>query len=257
MEEKPKEFRKQKRLKKIIYIVAIILFSCNNTIEKTENKSTNSTVLQKKNTPTQIQQTIVGEKTISAKKFKFKNPNRSLEDTLVLKTNDTDFMISPLGRFKINSNDSIQLKTDFQVDSANLYIVDRAYLYETNEYNYVFFTDTEGDGATSWIQKIKKNPIESEYLKQIYGFNLGVPIIYKEFVYVSAIGFVGKINLQTGTYEWKHNNLYDGKKYSFNSFDTVLVNESVVEFISENYQTQKIDKVIVDNKTGEIRKIIK
>ncbi|WP_452230058.1 hypothetical protein [Lacinutrix sp. MEBiC02404] len=241
-------------MKKIIYLLAIILFSCNNKVAKTENKSTNAPSMEKKNAPTPMQPTpmqpnIIGEKTISAKKFEFKSPNRATEDTLILKTNYKDFMISPFGLFKVNSNNAIQLKTDF--------IVDTAYLHETKEYYYVFFTDTEGDAATSWIEKIKKKPLKSEYITQIYGFNLGVPIIYKEDVYVSAMGFVGKINLPTGTYKWKHNNLYDNERYSFNIFDTVLVNELDVEFISKNDQSKRIDKVIVDNKTGKIRKIIK
>ena len=236
-------------MKKIIYILAIIFFGCNSNVKKTEGKSTNSTLIEQKNISTQIEQVVNEENTFKAKKFEFKNPERPIEDTLILKTNHKNFMISPLGMFKVNDKDSIQLKTNL--------IVDRAYLYETDELYYVFFTDTDHEGATSWIQKIRKNPLESEYVKQIQGFNLGLPVIYNEFAFVSAIGFVGKINLQAGNYEWKHHNLYDYEKYSFNSFDTVMVNKPNVEYISENYRSKSIDKVIVNNKTGEIKEIIK
>lgn len=236
-------------MKKIINILAIILLSCNSNVKKTEDTSVDSTFIKKKNISTQIEPVVNKEKTFGAKKFEFKNPEGPMEDTLVLKTDYKNFMISPIGLFKANDQGSVQLETDL--------IVDRAYLYETDEFYYVFFTDTDHEGATSWVQKFKKNTLETEYVTQIQGFNLGLPIIYKESIFVSAIGFIGKINLQTGDYEWKHDNLYDNENYSFNSFDTIIVNDPNIEYISENYQSKNVDKVIVDNETGEIKEIIK
>ena len=169
-------------MKQIIYILAIIFFGCNSNGKKTEAKSTDSTLIEQKNISTQIEKIVNNRNTFNAKKFDFKNTDRPIEDTLILKTNHKNFMISPLGMFKVNDKDSTQLKTNL--------IVDRAYLYETNEFYYVFFTDTDHEGATSWIQKISKNSLKSVYVKQIQGFNLGLPVIYNEFAFVSAIGFV-------------------------------------------------------------------
>ncbi len=192
----------------------------------------------------------VSEKNIiAAKKFKFKDPERPTEDTLVLRTDNKYFLITPFGLFKTTNNDTIHLKTDLTVV--------RAYLYEDDKYYFLFFTDTDQEGATSWIQKISKNPWKSEYIEQIQGFNLGQPVINGQFAYVTAIGFVGKIDLRTGNYVWRHFNLYDNEKYSFNSFDTILVNQKQIEFISKNYKSKKVEKVIVDNQTGEIKELIK
>jgi hypothetical protein len=166
-----------------------------------------------------------------------------------LKSRNGDFLITPLGLFKTPTNDTIRLKTDL--------IVDNAYLYQDESNYYVFFTDTDHDGATSWIQKISKNPLKSISVEHILGFNLGQPIIDKQFAYVTAIGFVGKIDLQTIEYVWKHKGLYDSEKYSFNSFDTVILNKNEIEFISGNYKSNDIDKVVVDNRTGEIKRIEK
>jgi len=231
-------------MKNLLYILTILLLGCNNK-GQVEN---NSDAVQQDSTVQNI--SIKGEGQIfGAKKFEFKNPERPIEDTLILKSGNKNFLITPLGLFKTNDNDSIQLETDL--------IVSRAFLYESSEYFYVFFTDTDHDGSTSWIQKISKNPLKSEYVEQIQGFNLGQPIIDGESAYVSAIGFIGKIDLKTGAYDWKHYNLYDNEKYSFNSFDTVLINKTQIEFVSENHRSKKIDKVIVDNQTGEIKKIEK
>lgn len=231
-------------MKNLLYILTIILLGCNNKgrVETNSNEIQQDSITQ--NISTESEEQILG-----AKKFEFKNPERPIEDTLILKSDNKDFLITPLGLFKTLDNDSIQLETDL--------IVNRAYLYETKKYFYVFFTDTDHDGATSWIQKISKIPLKTEYVEQIQGFNLGQPMIFGETAYVSAIGFIGKIDLKLGMYDWKHHNLYDNEKYSFNSFDTVLIHKTQIEFVSENYRSKKIDKVVVDNRSGEIEEIIK
>jgi hypothetical protein len=185
----------------------------------------------------------------TAKKFDFKNPDRPIEDTLILKTAKGIFEISPTGLFRTIENDTIQLKTDL--------IVEEAFLYDNSKHIYLFYTDTDYEGATSWIEKISKKPLNIVYSKQIQGFNLGQPIIHGNFAYVTAIGFVGKIDLETGKYEWKHYNLYDREKYSFNSFDTIIIKENTTEFLSTNYNSKKLDKVIIDNHTGKIKQIEK
>jgi len=177
-------------------------------------------------------------------KFQNKNPNTTFEDTLFLKSHFGYFEISPTGLLKINNLDSIQLNTKL--------IVKKAFIHKDSTDYYLYFTDTDYDAATSWIQKINATTLNSYYTKQIKGFNLGKPIIKSKKAYVSAIGFVGKIDLTTGEYDWKHNNLYDREKFSFNNFDSITFKKGQVEFISENYRSKKDDRVLVDNITGKI-----
>ena len=232
------------KMKKLLYILTIFLFGCNNNgqVENSSDKVQQDSTTQKLSTESDKQ-------IIKAKKFEFKNPDRPVEDTLILKTINGDFLITPLGLFKTTTNDTIHLKTDL--------IVEKAYLYENETNYYIFFTETDHNAATSWIQKISKNPLKSESVEHIPGFNLGQPIIDEQFAYVTAIGFIGKIDLQTVKYVWKHKDLYDRGKHSFNSFDTVILNKNEIEFISGNYKSDNIDKVIVDNQTGEIKRIEK
>lgn len=231
-------------MKKLIYTLTILLLGCTNN-SNVYNKADNlDSITQHDITMQEAEISDEIKKSESAKRFVFKNPDRQVEETLVLKTDNNNYLITPFGHFIIGEKDSIQLETDE--------IVERAYLYEDKENFYVFFTETDYDGATSWIQKISKKPLKSTYIEQIQGFNLGLPIISMGFAYVNAFGFVGKIDLKTGVYAWKHSNLYDNEKYSFNSFDTVLLKQNTTEFISENYTNKKIEKVVVDNLTGEI-----
>lgn len=231
-------------MKKLLYILTIFLFSCNNNGQVENNSNIRQQDSTTQNVPTESDNQI-----IAAKEFEFKNPDRPVEDTLLLKTRNGVFLITPLGLFNTTTNDTIRLKTDL--------IVEKAYLYENKTDYFIFFTDTDHEGSTSWIQKISKNPLKSESVEHIPGFNLGQPIIYEQFAYVTAIGFVGKIDLQTVEYVWKHKDLYGRGKQSFNSFDTVTFNKNEVKFISGNYKSDNIDKVIVDNQTGEIKRIEK
>jgi hypothetical protein len=236
-------------MKYLFYILSILLLGCNNN-EKFEEKTDNLDSNPQQQVAIQKVKTTDDIKVVeTAKIFNFKNPDIPFEDSLVLNTENRNYLITPLGLFFIANNDSIQLETEL--------IVETAYLYEDKEHFYIFFTDTDHEGATSWIQKISKNPLSSEYVEQIQGFNLGQPIISQGFAFVTAIGFVGKIDLTTGKYLWKHHNLYDRTKYSFNSFDTVILKQNMVKFISNNYKSKKVDKVIINNKTGEIIEVEK
>jgi hypothetical protein len=233
-------------MKYLTVIMTILLLSCNHN-QKTENKD---------KTDRPIQQETSDNNTLSidvkaARLFGHKNQDRlfDVEDTLVLKTTENSFQITPQGLLRINEVDSIHLKTEMLIETA--------YLYEDKDNYYVFFTETDMDVATSYIQKITRNNLKSLYVKMIYGFNLGQPIISQDFAYVNTLGCVGKIDLSTGEYIWQHKDLYDNEKYSFNSFDTVLINRNTTEFISENYKSKKIDKVIIDNETWEILTIDK
>jgi len=228
-------------MKNLLLILIFFTFSCTNKSKQnalTENS--NSTKSKINEFKLRIE---------AAKSFDFKNPDRPVEDTLILKTRKGIFEISPTGLFRNNRNDTIQLKTNL--------IVEEAFLYEESNHFYLFYTDTDYEGSTSWIEKISKEPLNIIYSEQIQGFNLGQPIINKNFVYVTTIGFIGKIDLNTGKYDWKHYNLYDREKYSFNSFDTIMLKENTTEFLSKNYKSKKLDKIIIDNLTGKIKQIEK
>lgn len=220
-------------------MITILLMGCNQK-QKVDN---NGKVDTSENKITKIEEDFSID-VKSARLFRFKNPNTPIEDTLVLSVEQTDFQITPLGLMIINDINSIQLKTDMMVE--------KAYLYEDERNYYVFFTETDMDVATSYLQKVSKEPLKLIYTKLIHGFNLGLPLICQDFAYVNTLGCVGKIDLNTGEYIWQHMDLYDNEKYSFNSFDTVLIKQKTTEFISENYKSKNIDKVIIDNETGEI-----
>jgi len=52
-------------------------------------------------------------------------------------------------------------------------------------------------------------------------------------------------------YKYQFIDLYDAKKYSFNSFDTIIFKDGLTIFLSNNYNSKKTDSLIVNEKTGD------
>jgi hypothetical protein len=141
-----------------------------------------------------------------------------------------------------NPADTINLRTDV--------IVETAYLFMVNDTLFIFYTETDHEGATSRLEKIDLKKRQSVWQAEIQAFNLGLPYIIDNFAYVTTIGAVGKLNLDNGKYIYQFSDLYDNEKYSFNSFDTIIFRDSLTIFLSKNRSGKRIDSLIVNEKTG-------
>jgi len=176
---------------------------------------------------------------------KFKNPDRPVEDTLIATVDKTYFLITPEGKIFWGQNpaDTIRLLTDV--------IIEKAFLHLNGDILLIFYTETDHEGATSRFEKINLASRQRILKAEIQGFNLGLPYIIDNFAYVTTIGVVGKLNLNNGQYIYQYFDLYDDKKYSFNSFDTIVFKDSLTFFLSENRNGKRIDSLIVNEKTGD------
>lgn len=139
-----------------------------------------------------------------------------------------------------------QLKTESFVENA--------YLHHLAGDLLIYYTDTDGEYAGSSVELINRETGKVRYSNRINGFNLGQPIIVGEKTFITAIGFVSKVDLRTGKYDWKFDNLYSNEHSSFNSFDSINVGKDTVMFFSEHH-TGKKDMVLVDNESGQLIKI--
>ena len=177
-------------------------------------------------------------------KAKFKNSGRPFEDTLIVTVDKTDFFITPVGKIFWGQNpaDTIHLLTEVNIE--------KAFLHLSNDTLYIFYTETDSEGATSRFEKINLTSRQRILTAEIQGFNLGLPYIIDNFAYVTTIGVVGKLNLDNGQYIYQYFDLYDDKKYSFNSFDTIVFKDSLTFFLSKNTNSKRIDSLIVNEKIG-------
>ncbi|HEU4767345.1 MAG TPA: hypothetical protein VFS77_08210 [Pyrinomonadaceae bacterium] len=121
---------------------------------------------------------------------------------------------------------------------------------------------SDSDYGAGFITRLDGHTLRTKWKRSIPGFNVGQGLIEGKFAYVTAIGFVGKVNLQTGTYAWKHADLYrtsrpKGSAYSdadFNSFELPEVKGDVVSFKEvETYAVLPAKTLHVQKQSGRIK----
>jgi hypothetical protein len=169
-------------------------------------------------------------------------------DTLVCRIGGEEFMIIPEGvlSWGRNHETTLKLKTDVGV------YVEKAFFYKRDNILFVFYTETDFEGATSRVEKVDLAKRKSVWQTDIYAFNLGLPYIRNNFVYLTTIGVVGKLNLQNGKYAYQFKDLYDPKNYAYNSFDTIIFQDTVTLFLSKHSKSDPFDSVLVNEKTKTI-----
>ena len=115
----------------------------------------------------------------------------------------------------------------------------------------------DGEGGWGFVTLLEQPSMRGLWRQHIPSFNVGEPLREGRHLYVTGIGFVGKLDLGTGEFDWRHDGLYDtrdGAPKHFNAFekpellgDTVLFRERSV------YNQHKI--LVVDKKTGKVVRV--
>lgn len=114
---------------------------------------------------------------------------------------------------------------------------------------------TDGEGAACSVSRLDGQKLDRKWSAWVPAFNISTGFIESNYLYLAGIGFVSKINLETGEFEWKHDNLYDNKYFSFNSFETpkIIDNEVIfLESIPTGIKFKKPREIRVNNNTGKI-----
>jgi hypothetical protein len=112
--------------------------------------------------------------------------------------------------------------------------------------------DYQGYGA-GFIVRFDGKTLKTKWQCEIPGFNIAQGLIENKWAYLAAIGFIAKIDLETGKYLWKHDNLY--RKYNesgaFNIFETPKSINNLVLFKEEGENNQ----IEVNKMSGKIIKV--
>ena len=221
-------------MKKLILILIIILIVASIAISTKISSNCKLT----KNT------TISYQNPIKAKKKNTDNPFAI--DSLFATIDSINFVITPKGKliWKNKTLNKINLSTKLSIDVA--------YLYKKDNILFVFYTETDFEGSTSRVEKFDLNTKKQIWQNEIYAFNLGLPYIVENFAYVTTIGTVGKLNLETGKYIYQYKDLYDREKTSFNSFSEIIFKDSLTIFLSKNRKEESIDSIIINENTQKI-----
>jgi hypothetical protein len=105
------------------------------------------------------------------------------------------------------------------------------------------YQQTDGDGANGLVVRLDSVTLEPKWTARIPAFNLGVALRNYSDLYVTGIGFVGRLNLTTGEYLWRHDDLYHTE--GFNSFGPPRLVGDMLEIDANGERT-----FVVDWRTG-------
>lgn len=89
-----------------------------------------------------------------------------------------------------------------------------------------------------------------KWKQAIPGFNVGKGLVEGDFAYVTAIRFVAKVNLRSGSYAWRHGDLQHGG--AFGAFDAPRLDGNTVLFPAKRPSGGRAMTVTVDKQTGRI-----
>jgi hypothetical protein len=77
-------------------------------------------------------------------------------------------------------------------------------------------------------------------------------LIDGSYAYVTGIGFIGKVRLESGAYIWRHKDLYHQSNDAFNSFELPEINGNTVVFREQpDYLRKKLAVIRVERRSGK------
>lgn len=185
---------------------------------------------------------------------------KTMQSGFPLKTFDFKIALSEgILTLKITGEGMLQLKTGEKLPikillekrdqiTAIQYGVDDKFLY-------LLFEVYDGEGAGSKISKLYRDTLEILWTNALHGFNCfnsGESLGTRKFVYVTSTGFIGKIDLETGKFIWKHGNEIDIAL--FNSFKKPEKVGNKIIFTKDTNTKGTPYQIIVDDSSGEILK---
>jgi len=169
-------------------------------------------------------------------------------------SSDYAYTLGQDGRGKRTRNNSFKQSFDLRLDKdENL---ERLIYYSNFRGDILFICESSiGDGGAGFIARLDGRTLRLKWKRHIPAFNIGQGLLHDDSAFVTAIGFVGRVNLESGEYMWRHDDLYGPKDNAFNSFEAPEITNGVVRFVeTESYHRKTLANLEVDIATGKIIK---
>jgi hypothetical protein len=144
---------------------------------------------------------------------------------------------------------------DYQIvelDLAEGFFIARVWFAEFNGDLVLVYQETDREGAAGSVTRVDGGKLVPMWTARIPTFNVGEPIMAAAHVYVTAEGFMGKLDLETAKYSWRHDMKLDRRLRVFSSFERPRLEGNRVIFKESFPFRQPAKRVEVDDRTGEI-----
>lgn len=112
-----------------------------------------------------------------------------------------------------------------------------------------------GDGGRAFVARLEQPSMRARWKQRVPGSNVSAAR-EGDALYLAATGFVGRLNLGTGAYLWKHADISkaDGPP-AFESFELPEVRGDTVSFRESAVAGRAAKTILVNRKTGKIIRI--
>lgn len=165
-------------------------------------------------------------------------------DTLIIYLDGTRFRVSADGKV-YNTNG------EYRFSLGNEYPIEQLYFLQRQQDLFIFYTDVNQSGTGSIVSRINLETGKKVWQTEVEGFSFSKPLIRGGFAYIGTVGFIGKMKLNSGSFDWKYTNL--GKQGRFNHFREIdFPSSHEVRFVAPHPFTMQSDTIIVRDLTGEI-----
>jgi hypothetical protein len=106
------------------------------------------------------------------------------------------------------------------------------------------------DAGAGFIIRLDGKSLKVKWKKHILGFNIARALIEGKTAYLAAVGFAAKINLETGSFIWKHEDFY--RKYkeegAFNIFEVPKIRGNIITYTENQDEYNPLPNIIKFNK---------
>ena len=113
-----------------------------------------------------------------------------------------------------------------------------------------------GEAGTSYVCRIRGDLLSIRWCKNIGNINLDISVS-DDSVWVGAVGFAARMNINNGKYVWRHDDLYklENGTDSFVITCPVLEDETTVTFYGQDTNNRNNQQLKVERNSGSIIEI--
>jgi hypothetical protein len=164
--------------------------------------------------------------------------------------NENHYSLNANGVLTLTSKTSSSRQIKLPIDT---FVVQISLLNHSGDIFIALETDFAGDGQ-GFICSVKNNLASVNWCQKIPSFNIRASAS-NDSIWIGALGFVARLNWESGKFYWNHNNLYRycaNREDSFNVVWPVAETESTIVFDSEGSNPGNKRQLLIEKGSGKI-----
>jgi hypothetical protein len=179
---------------------------------------------------------------------------KSAYESHYLRLNDSVLYCAYNGVFEIADTLGAHKRKLFDLDAE--FLVDMVYFHRMTPRDYfVNWQETDHLGVKTYFAQYTEGEKDANWKWKIEAPSPGQPVVDSPFVYVSTLGMIAKVNMNSGAVVWKHDSLFNVQSLAFKKFDRPKVYTNSVCFYDFPIKGKKNkrDTIWVDDRSGMMR----